>query len=238
MNEFKKTIIITGATRGIGRQIALDFALSNNHLILIARNRAELSTLKDEIEKSACSCDIYVGSLSDYDFIKSTWISILQNHSKIDMLINNAGIGIFKQFEDLAFHEIEQVIDTNIKGSIFLTQMIVKQMKVNQSGHIINVISDVGKRTVENGSIYCASKYAQEALFSTLRKEVRPYKIKVSNVYSGLVDTYFHSVEQGNTKQTDFLKVKDISNSVLFIANQPENVVIDELMIHPLFQEY
>ena len=111
-------------------------------------------------------------------------------------------------------------------------------MKEAKKGHIISVASDVAKRVFDGGALYCSSKYAQHAFTEALRKEVRRDGIKVSTVYSGLVDTMFHTEPQGSESHKDWLSCEDMADSIFYIMNQPAHVVIDELMIHPLFQEY
>jgi NADP-dependent 3-hydroxy acid dehydrogenase YdfG len=111
-------------------------------------------------------------------------------------------------------------------------------MKENKDGHIINVASDVAKRAFSGGSLYCASKYAQEGFSAAIRKELRPFGIKVSVVYSGLVDSSFHADPQGSSNHDDWLKNEDMANAIQYIIAQPKHVVIDELMIHPLSQDY
>jgi NADP-dependent 3-hydroxy acid dehydrogenase YdfG len=111
-------------------------------------------------------------------------------------------------------------------------------MKAKTAGHIINIASDVAKRVFSGGSLYCASKYAQDAFSAAIRKELRPFKIKVSVVYSGLVDSFFHAEKEGDPAHENWLKNEDMANAVEYIITQPPHVVIDELMIHPLEQEY
>ena len=111
-------------------------------------------------------------------------------------------------------------------------------MKKMKTGHIINIASDVAKRVFAGGALYCASKYAQEAFSLTIRKELRPFNVKVSVVYSGLVDSSFHAEAQGDVSHNDWLKNEDMANAICYIASQPAHVVIDELMIHPIAQDY
>ncbi|MBC8153838.1 MAG: SDR family NAD(P)-dependent oxidoreductase, partial [Bacteroidetes bacterium] len=111
-------------------------------------------------------------------------------------------------------------------------------LKAQGSGHIVVVASDVAKRTFAGGSLYTASKYAQEAFMGALRKEVRPFGIKVTGVYSGLVDSHFHEKGHGHETSKHYLQSEDMAESMLFIISRPAHVVIDEFMVHPLEQEY
>jgi NADP-dependent 3-hydroxy acid dehydrogenase YdfG len=233
-----KIVIITGASRGIGHNLALELAKHHCKLILFARSKAELENLKESCVNLGSSCDIFVGDIAHADFIESSIAQTIEKYGKIDFLINNAGLGSFGPVENYSESDFDLMFNTNVKGTFLLTKQVVPSMKKEASGHIITLISDVGKRVFANGAIYCATKYAQEAFTSTLRKEIRPFGIKVSNIYSGLVDSDFHETEQGSIEQEDWLKTQDMVRSILFIMNQDKHVVIDELMIHPISQDY
>ncbi|MFM2360626.1 MAG: hypothetical protein RLY16_2619, partial [Bacteroidota bacterium] len=157
---------------------------------------------------------------------------------RIDVVVNNAGFGIFKPAAEITADEWDQIFATNAKGTFLVSKAAIPFMKAQGAGHIINIASDVAKRTFANGSLYCASKYAQDAFSMALRKEVRSLGIKVSVVYSGLVDSYFHADPQGDASHETWLKNEDMANAISFIIEQPAHVVIDELMIHPLSQDY
>jgi len=117
-------------------------------------------------------------------------------------------------------------------------QKALPHLKAAKKGHLITIASDVAKRVFDGGSLYCASKYAQHAFTEALRKEVRRDGIKVSTIYSGLVDSHFHADPAGDPSHAGWLSPEDMANSIYYVMNQPAHVVIDELMIHPLNQEY
>lgn len=163
---------------------------------------------------------------------------MLQKFRKIDVMINNAGYGVFNNAEDIASTDWDELFATNTKGTFLFCKAVIPGMKERKDGHIINIASDVAKRTFAGGSLYCASKYAQEGFSAAIRKELRPFEIKISVVYSGLVDSYFHADPQGSVNHDDWLKNEDMANAIQYIISQPKHVVIDELMIHPLSQDY
>ena len=233
-----KTILITGASKGIGRSLALLLAEKGANLSLIARSEIELMNLKAEIEVVGTKAEIYVGSVSDEEFVKSTINSTIETFGKIDGLINNAGFGIFQQATEISTEDWDSIYDTNVKGTFLFCREAIPHMKQGGGGHIINVASDVAKRVFDGGSLYCSSKYAQDAFSMALRKEVRKDAIKVSVVYSGLVDTYFHSREEGDPHQAEYLTSQNMADVITYILEAPKHVVIDELMIHPISQEY
>jgi NADP-dependent 3-hydroxy acid dehydrogenase YdfG len=233
-----KTVIITGASKGIGRALALMLAEKGANLSLVARSEIELLELKAEIEILGAKAEVFVGSVADEDFVKSTVNSTKEIFGTIDAVVNNAGFGVFKQAIDISTAEWDSIYDTNVKGTFLFCKEAIPHMKVQGAGHLINVASDVAKRVFDGGSLYCSSKYAQDAFSMALRKEVRKDGIKVSVVYSGLVDTYFHNKSTGDPHQSDYLSAQNMADVITYILEAPKHVVIDELMIHPMSQEY
>jgi NADP-dependent 3-hydroxy acid dehydrogenase YdfG len=233
-----KTILITGASKGIGKAIVLLLATQNTNLGLVARSQKELEDLQTEIIKLGSKAEIFIGSVADEIFVNAAVKTMLQKFGKIDVLINNAGYGVFDNAENITVTDWDDLFATNTKGTFLFCKAAIPGMKERKDGHIINVASDVAKRAFSGGSLYCASKYAQEGFSAAIRKELRPFEIKVSVVYSGLVDSSFHVEPQGSANHDDWLKNEDMANAIQYIIAQPKHVVIDELMIHPLSQDY
>lgn len=232
------TAIITGASKGIGRALALQLAKNNFQLSLVARSQGDLKDLAAEIVEIGHRPLYFVGDVADENFVQNTIDKTAKTFQKIDFLINNAGIGAFGPTESYTSNVWDQVFDTNVKGTFLFSKAVLPYMKSEKKGHIISIASDVAKRVFDGGSLYCASKYAQHAFTEALRKEVRRNGIKVSTVYSGLVDSMFHTEPQGSEGHKNWLTPEDMAESIYFMMNQPAHVVIDELMIHPISQEY
>ncbi len=230
-----KTVIISGASRGIGRAIAHTLAQHDFQIALLARNKADLNELEKEIGTNVKS---YAIDISNEQEVNQAVADIIKTFGSIDIVINNAGVGVFKATEEITSQEWDTLMDTNVKGTFLLTKATLPHLKAQGAGTIIGVASDVSKRTFANGSLYCATKYAQDAYLSAVRKEVRKFGVKVSLIYPGLVDTYFHNDVEGSSAQNEWLKPQDIANAVLYICQAPAHVVLDEIMIHPLSQEY
>jgi len=233
-----KTILITGASKGLGKELALEISTRNTKLALIARNKSLLEELKSEILKNNSECEIFAADLCSATEIENAIKYFHEKLGTIDILINNAGIGIFKPLEEIEIEEYDNMMNTNVRASFLVSKLLIPEMKQKKLGQIVFIASDVAKRTFKNGSVYCATKYAQDALASTLRKELRNYGIKVTVIYPGLIDTYFADTEQGEEYKNDWLKTNEITKSIVHLLEQPDNVVIDELMIHPLSQDY
>lgn len=238
MSLQNKNVLLTGGSKGIGRQLALDLAKMGANLGIVARSGKELASLKLEIENLGAKCLTFQGSVADEDFANDAVLSFVSAFGGVDYMINNAGYGIFGQVETTSASDWSDLYDTNVKGTFLFSKAVLATMKSQKNGHIINVASDVAKRVFDGGALYCSSKFAQDAFSAALRKEVRKDGIKVSVVYSGLVDTMFHTDPQGHDSHADWLKPQDMSDAIIYIMNTPKHVVIDEFMIHPLSQEY
>lgn len=234
----KLVTIISGASRGIGRAIATRLARENHFVLLLARNSEEISELELEIDSAGGKALSFAVDVSNEKQVNEVVDQAIRDFGRIDNVINNAGIGIFKEVEDLTEDEWTRVMDVNVKGSFLLTKAVLPHMKSAGSGHIIGIASDVSKRTFAEGSLYCASKYAQHAFFEALRREVRSKGIKVSVIYPGLVDTFFHEGDPGQPHRAQYLQPHDIADAVSYVLNAPRHVIIDELMLHPMTQEW
>ncbi len=234
----KKITLISGASRGIGRAVSLRLAHEGHFVIVLARNAEEIGELEHEIDEAGGKALSFVCDVSDEHQVNAVVSEVMRDFKRIDCLINNAGIGVFKPAEEITPEDWDRVMDVNVKGTFLLTRAVLPHMKAVGTGHILGIASDVSKRTFASGSLYTASKYAQHAFFESLRREVRPLGIKVSVVYPGLVDTYFHQAEQGEPQQAKFLHADDIAAAVSYILNAPPHVLVDELMIHPMSQEW
>ncbi len=238
MSLKNKTVLLTGASKGIGKALALNLAEKSIHIGLVARSEKELLELKAEIEKLGSKCLIFVGNVADESLAKTAVSEMITAFGSIDFMINNAGYGVFGPTESISAQAWSDIYDVNVKGTFLFSKEVLNGMKEAKTGHIINIASDVAKRVFDGGSLYCSSKFAQDAFSAALRKEVRKDGIKVSVVYSGLVDTMFHADPQGAENHSAWLKAEDMAKTIIYIMDQPKHVVIDELMIHPLSQEY
>ncbi|WP_019989126.1 SDR family oxidoreductase [Rudanella lutea] len=234
MDVTNKVVLISGASRGIGRATALLLAQKGAWVVATARNAQDLKSL--ELEHPGIVA--VPGDVANEADMATVVQTALDRFGKIDVVINNAGYGVFKNVDELTVTEWDELMATNVKGTFVLTKAALPTLKAQGSGHVVVVASDVAKRTFAGGSLYTASKYAQEAFMGALRKEVRSFGIKVTGVYSGLVDSHFHAKGHGHETSKNWLKNEDMAESMLFLISRPAHVVVDEFMIHPLSQEY
>lgn len=226
--------IVSGASRGIGKAIALLLALQGAKVVAVARSESELADLTQKTQGMCVVADI--SDEADAQFVVD---ETLRSFGRLDILVCNAGVGSFNELEHFSAAEWDRMFDTNVKGTFLLCKAAVPHFKAQKRGHIVGITSDVAKRTFAHGTAYGASKFAQDAVLASLRKEVRPHGIKVSTIYPGLVDTYFNDSAPGSIEaEKTHLRPADVAQAVRYVLEAPAHVVIDELMLHPLTQEW
>lgn len=241
-----KIVFITGASSGIGEACAHKFASEGANLILNARNMSKLVELKNELS-SQYNIQVHLlpFDVRDRNVVNQTIASIPEEWKNIDVLINNAGlvIGVDKEFEG-NLDEWDIVIDTNIKGLLTMTRLIVPGMLKRDSGHIINIGSIAGEAAYPGGSVYCATKAAVRILSDGLRIDLVDTPLRVTNIKPGMVETNFSVVRYRGDQETadNFYKGiqplsgKDVAESVYFAAAAPPHVQIAEILVMPTNQ--
>ncbi|GAC1379749.1 MAG: SDR family NAD(P)-dependent oxidoreductase [Hymenobacter sp.] len=226
--------IVTGASRGIGKAIALLLALQGARVVAVARSEPELAELTYKTRGISIVADV-----ADETDAQHVVAESLRRFGRLDIVVCNAGVGSFNELERFSADEWDRIFDTNVKGTFLLCKAAVPHFKAQQRGHIVGIASDVSRRTFAHGTAYGASKYAQDAVLASLRKEVRPHGVKVSTIYPGLVDTYFNDTTPGSAEaEKTHLRPGDIAQAVRYVLEAPPHVVVDELMLHPLTQEW
>ena len=236
----KKTVLITGATSGIGLACARKFADNGDRLILTGRNENRLAEIRKKLEKKGT--DVLTLAFDVRDTQKATkYIQGLPKEwQEIDVLVNNAGLALGLEPEyEVDNDELETMIDTNIKGLLTMTKLVVPGMVSRNRGHIINVGSVAGDAAYAGGSVYCATKAAVKALSDGLRIDVAGTAIRVTNLKPGLVETNFSNIRfRGDTERAAnvYKGIKpltgdDIADVAVYAANAPEHVQIAEVLI-------
>ncbi len=227
----KKLAVVTGASRGIGRSIAIRLAKEGNDVIIFGRDENALKKVKADIDEYFVSCEFYSGDVTDVEFVNKAIGKILAEHKKIDILINNAGMGIFKKFVDSTLEDFQKQIDVNIYGVYNFTKAVINQMIERQNGYIINISSLAGKNSFVSGTMYAATKHALMGFTRSLMLEVREYGVKVAAVCPGSVDTEFFSGHRMDNPK--ILQSDDIAEAVSVILRLPDNALISEIDIRP-----
>lgn len=242
----KKTILITGASSGIGKATAEVFAENNYNIIITGRRKIKLEKLSKKLtEDHQINCHVLVFDVQD-KAATNLAINSLPSHLKdIDILLNNAGLALGREAIDKSdMQDWETMIDTNIKGLLYVSRAIIPFMKANKKGQIINISSIAAKEVYANGNVYCATKHAVDALTKAMQIDLLPHKIKVSSVAPGMVDTEFSEVrykgnkELANKTYEGFtpLYAKDIAEVIYFIATRPAHVNIHDILVMPSAQ--
>ncbi|MCP4361732.1 MAG: SDR family oxidoreductase [Chloroflexi bacterium] len=184
-------VIISGASAGIGRATAVALAQSGANVVLVARRQERLEVLAQELATYPGRRLAVSGDIGEPAFAQAIVQQTMHTFGKIDVLVNNAGVGQQSQLVQMPLDDMRRLLDTNVLGLLYLTQTAVTQMKTKNQGHIINISSIVSQRPLPKMGLYCASKTAVNFLSRTLRMELRPYNIRVSTVYPGRTQTEF-----------------------------------------------
>ena len=235
-----KVVMITGATSGIGMACARKFAENGDRLILTGRNESRLADIKKELVAQGADVLTLVFDVRDREKASQAVKTLPAEWQKIDVLVNNAGLalGLEPEYEG-NLDEWETMIDTNVKGLLTMTRLVVPGMVQRNSGHIINVGSVAGDAAYAGGNVYCATKAAVKALTDGLRIDVAHTAIRVTNLKPGLVETNFSNIRfHGDTERAAnvYKGVKpltgdDIADVAVYASNAPAHVQIAEVLI-------
>ncbi|MDF2857499.1 MAG: short-chain dehydrogenase [Neobacillus sp.] len=230
--------IITGASRGIGKEIAVKLA-EQGMKISIVGSSAQISETAEDLKKIGFQHVLPIqADVSKEEDMQQVVKKTIEEFGQVDLLVNNAGVGFFKLTEEVTVEEWKKVFEVNVQGVFLATKAVLPHMKERKSGTIITISSDVGKYTIPNGAAYTSTKYAVQGFSGSVAQEVREYGIRVGTINPGMVDTFFADSTQGLPEKHDWLKVSDIANAVVYMASAPKYMLIDEIVLHPLVQQY
>lgn len=239
----KKTALITGATSGIGRATAHEFAKHGINLILCGRRQERLEIVEHALEKLT---DVFTLNFDvrDKTEVKKAIDSIPEKFKQIDILINNAGNAHgLDPIQDGSLDDWDAMMDINVKGLLYVSKAVIPQMTARQSGHIVNIGSSAGKEVYPKGNVYCGSKHAVIAITEGMRIDLNPFGIKVSAINPGLVETEFSKVRfKGDSKADSVykgfkaLQAEDIAEIIYFTISRPQHVNIADLLVFPSAQ--
>lgn len=241
-----KTILITGATAGFGKAIAQKFAQAQYQLILTGRRKDRLEQISEAL-KSNYNVNIHTLCFDVRD--KNACFEAVENlpepFNHIDILVNNAGLALGRDpFDKADLDDWETMIDTNLKGLLYISRACLPLLKKSSQAHIFNMGSIAAKEVYENGNVYNASKFGVDAISKSMRLDLLPYQIKVTAIHPGAANTEFSTVRfKGDESKASAvyagfepLIAEDIADTVFFVAHQPKHVCINELVIMPTAQ--
>jgi NADP-dependent 3-hydroxy acid dehydrogenase YdfG len=241
-----KIVLITGASSGIGAACAEIFASNHYDLVLAARRKEKLEVLASDL-KARFGVQVLNVELDvrDAEAVAAKLNALPDNWKKIDVLVNNAGLSQgLDPIHEGNLNDWDTMIDTNVKGLLYVTRLISPWMVQQQSGHIVNIGSIAGKETYANGNVYCASKHAVDSLNKAMRIDLLPHGIKVSGIHPGAVETEFSEVRFKGDKERakavyqgfEPLLAADIADAVWYAVSRPAHVNVNDLVIMPTVQ--
>ena len=242
-----KTVFITGATAGFGEACAYEFASNGWNLVITGRREERLTALRESLEsKYDISVTTATFDVRSNEAVVNAISSIPDSvKSNISILINNAGLAVGKgPIDEGVIDDWERMIDTNVKGLLYVSKAIIPILKENGNGQIINIASIAGKQVYPGGNVYCASKHAVDALSQAMRIDLVSHGIKVTNIAPGAAETEFSVVRfKGDQQAADSvydgyqpLVAKDIAETVYFAATRPPHVTLNDIVIMPTAQ--
>lgn len=231
----KKLVVITGASSGIGMACAKKFSKEGHPVLMIARRKEPMQSLN--LENSICeSVDV-----TNYNAMENAIKKAEEKYGKVDLLINNAGVMLLGKSEKQDYKEWEQMIDVNIKGILTGTNIVLKDMMNNKQGTIINISSTAGRKTYDNHSVYCGTKFAVHAITESMRKEASSSNVRVLVVAPGVVETSLLShttdkeiVDNYNQWKKDIeggLSPETVADCIYFAYNMPQSVSLREIVL-------
>lgn len=241
----KKNALITGASSGIGKATALKLAHAGYNLIITGRRRERLEELKKFLDPQLCDVELMCFDIRNKDEVRHAWQQLPAEKKEIDLLINNAGLAAGLAPVDKAdLADWEQMIDTNLKGLMYISDLVIPGMVERRSGQIINVSSIAGIEVYSQGNMYCATKHAVNALTKGMRIDLLPYNIKVSTISPGMVETEFSLIRfKGDQKRADAvykglipLYAEDVADAIEFMVSRPPHVNVNDMLLMPVSQ--
>lgn len=241
----RKTAIVTGATSGIGRAVAIKLAENGYDLVITGRRTDRLAEVEKELRNAGADVLSLGFDVSKYEEVKANLGMLSGKWAKIDLLVNNAGGALGKEpIQEGAIEDWDRMIDTNVKGLLYVSRTILPIMCRNNGGHIVNLCSIAGKQVYAEGNVYCASKHAVDAISKAIRIDALPYGVKVTNICPGAVETEFSIVrfhgdeEKAAATYKGFtpLTAEDIADTIYYCVSLPAHVCINDLTIMPTAQ--
>lgn len=239
-------VLVTGATSGIGKSIAEIFAKHGHDLIITGRRSDRLQKLKSDWEKKyKITVTALHFDIRQFNEVEKAVKDLGELAGKTDILVNNAGLAAgLSSLQEGNLDHWERMIDTNVKGLLYITKLIAQKMVLNKKGHIINIGSIAGKEVYANGNVYCATKHAVDALNKSMRIDLLPYNIKVTAINPGMVETEFSIVrfdgDEDKAKKVyqgmQPLTPEDIAETAYWVATRPAHVNINDIIIMPTVQ--
>lgn len=219
--QMSKVIFITGASKGIGKTTALKLS-KNNRVVLFARSEDKLKEVESSIKNNGGSCLVIVGDVTKEEDVANAIKKTIEQYSTIDVLINNAGIGIYKRIDNLTYSEFKEVMEINMFGVFLTTKYVVPHMISKKQGQIINISSVAGLNGFKEGTAYAASKFALNGFTESLREDVKEFGIAVTAICPGGVRTEFGGGNPDKLVRDYLLEPEDVAHTINYLVEESE----------------
>jgi 3-hydroxy acid dehydrogenase / malonic semialdehyde reductase len=234
-------ILITGATSGFGKAIAEKFASEGWNVIITGRRKERLDELAAQLQSSFnIKTHTLCFDVRDRNEVETIFSSLPNEWKQIDVVVNNAGLAAGRDpFDEANTDDWDMMIDTNVKGLLYVSKAVIPFMKERKKGHIINIGSTAGKEVYKDGNVYCATKHAVDAITKSQRIDLLPHRIKVTAIHPGAADTEFSYVRFKGDEQKakavydgyEPLHAEDVANVAFYCSTLPEHVCINDLVM-------
>lgn len=235
-----RSALITGASRGLGRALAMNLAHRGIALTLVARSASGLDNLRGTLRAAhpGLPVELVTADLADTTSRAGLLDQIASGAISADILINNAGIGSYAPFLDGTRDEIIRSLELNVTTPILLAHAMLPAMQTKRVGYIINIASDLARRPLANMTAYVAAKHALLGFSHSLLREAKPFGVKVTAVLPGIIDSTFNGGIEGSKDATWALRPAELATQISALLDTPEHLVIDELAVHPMQQDF
>ncbi len=227
------TAWITGGGKGIGEAMAKALAREGVAIVVSSRTAADLDRVCSEIASSGGTCTSALADVTDEEQVLAAWKTVEREIGTPDILINNAGIGVFAPVSDMRTEDFDAMWKVNMRGVFLCTRAVVPHMKKRASGIIVNISSLAGKNAFVNGAGYAATKWALNGFSACLRLEVRKQNIKVITVCPGSVDTDFSPAQKDTARKASILHAEDVAHAVVAALTLPDRAMMSEIDLRP-----
>jgi NAD(P)-dependent dehydrogenase (short-subunit alcohol dehydrogenase family) len=227
----RRVAIVTGASCGIGKSLALSFAAQGFAVAICARSKPALEETAKGIGKEGGDCVAIQTDITKRKEVNGMVKKVVDSYGRVDVLVNNAGVGSFQPLDEITEEEFDRILDTNLKGAFFAIQAVLPYMREQGSGQIVNVSSVLGYQGCCDASAYCASKWGLRGLTEALRCELKPFGIKIGLVAPGLTETEYFDDWDIKPALHSALQPEDVSSAVMTIACQSEKSDIKEILV-------
>lgn len=223
--------LVTGAGRGIGRAISLALSRCGAHVLLLARTAAQLEEVARDIQTAGGAASVQPVDLTRDDQIRQAFQDVQRQFGQLDVLINNAGIGLFGQVAEFATSDLDKVLQVNLRGTFLCCREAMQLMIPKSRGYIINIASVVGFKGYANQAAYSASKHGVMGLSKSLAVEAQPHQIRVSAILPGGVDTAMVGDARPDLERNALLTPDDIAQSALYLLSLSDRAAVDQIYI-------